>query len=53
MGGDRQEMQMNRAWEGSDFLNQPCGREYTLNFGLLYQAMFQTGGLGRDDSETK
>lgn len=53
MGGDRQEMQMNRVWEDSNFLKQPYGREHTLNFRLIYKAMFQTGGLGRGDTETK
>lgn len=50
MGGDRQETQTNRAWEGSNFLNQPYTREHALNFRFIYQAMFHTGGLGRDGS---
>lgn len=41
------------VWEGRNFLNQPAGREHTLNFRLIYQAMFPKGGLGRDDTETK
>lgn len=41
------------VWEGRNFLKQPAGREHTLNFRLIYQAMFPKGGLGRGDTETK
>lgn len=41
------------VWEGRNFLNQPTRREHTLNFRLIYQAMFPKGGLGRDNTETK
>lgn len=41
------------VWEGRNFLNQPTGRKHTLNFRLIYQAMFPKRGLGRDNTKTK